>query len=342
MVDLGAVPSQHVVTNSNRSMNGHDKTAFWHAVVEDLVLDLHASAISRVLNPEVAMTCVSQQHAGLVRIQSSPCQINRSPRFGGDGWGDSIVVNIVLSGTLLAEQDGRQVHVGAGDGIFCLADRPYSLCFPEAFEAVVIRFDRSYFAHLPLVTRLHLAALSRAGNVGGMVTAFARDLGRLAATLDANANAQLIQRLAELLETALSVMLGAEEFAAQDHRIATLSQVKAYIRDRLADPNLSPRQVSTATNLPAGYLRKLFAENGTSITRYILERRLALCASDLTDPHFLKVPISSIAFRHGFKHAAHFSRSFREQFELSPSEYQERAANHAGAGGPGAVNLRGR
>lgn len=325
MVDLATAPAQQLVMNTNRDLQGRDKTAFWHSVVEDLVLDLHASANSCDPNPEVAMTCVSQERAGLVHIQSSSCRIDRQPRFGGDGWGGSIVVNIVLSGKLIAMQDGRQVHIEAGDGISCLADRPYSLCFPEAFEAVVIRFDRSYFAHLPLVAGLHLTALSRAGDVGRMVTAFASDLGRSAALLDASVNAQLTQRLAELLEAALSVTLDKGKRGTPGQRIATLSQIKAYIRDRLADPELSPRQIYSATNLPPRHLRKLFAESGTSMRQYILERRLALCASDLAAPHFRQVPISSIAFRHGFKDAGHFSRSFRAQFELTPSEYQERA-----------------
>lgn len=325
MVESSGATSQRSIAAGNQGLRGPNKLAAWHGVVENCVLDLHASAHSSVSNPDVAMTGITQERSGLVRISSTPCHVARAPRLGGDGWGDSIVVNVVLSGKLLAEQGGRQVSVGAGDGILCLAEKPYSLCFPEAFEAIVVRFDRSYFAHLPLVARSHLAELSRAGPVGDLVCAFARDFGRAAATLDASANAQLIQRLADLLETALSVMIDGDGKHLHQHPIAVLSQVKAYIRDRLADPSLSPQHVSDATNLSSRHLRKLFAEDGSSIRQYILERRLALCASDLRDPHFLKIPINTIAFRHGFKDAAHFSRAFRAQFALTPSEYQERA-----------------
>jgi AraC-like DNA-binding protein len=51
-------------------------------------------------------------------------------------------------------------------------------------------------------------------------------------------------------------------------------------------------------------------------------RRLERCARDLLDPALAHEPIGEIAARWGITNPAHFSRLFRAQFGLSPSEYR--------------------
>jgi AraC-like DNA-binding protein len=71
-------------------------------------------------------------------------------------------------------------------------------------------------------------------------------------------------------------------------------------------------------------LYNLFEEEGTSVARWIRERRLERCRRDLLDPALSHVPASAIAMGWGFADAAHFSRVFRARYGLPPGEYRRR------------------
>ena len=66
------------------------------------------------------------------------------------------------------------------------------------------------------------------------------------------------------------------------------------------------------------YLQKLFEATGDNFTHYLRERRLQRCWADLANPAQAHRSVSDIAFGCGFSDAAHFSRSFRDRFGLSP------------------------
>jgi len=79
-----------------------------------------------------------------------------------------------------------------------------------------------------------------------------------------------------------------------------------------------------------GYLRALSAEvvegTGDNFTHYLRERRLQHCWTDLANPAEAHRSVSDIAFGCGFSDAAHFSRSFRDRFGMSPRAFRQQQA----------------
>jgi AraC-like DNA-binding protein len=73
-------------------------------------------------------------------------------------------------------------------------------------------------------------------------------------------------------------------------------------------------------------LRHSIAEQGTTVTDWIRERRLAGCRRDLADPTLRDVPIGDVAVRWGYRDQAYFSRLFRRAFGETPREWRARAA----------------
>ena len=69
------------------------------------------------------------------------------------------------------------------------------------------------------------------------------------------------------------------------------------------------------------YLHLLFSRFGTTVSRWILERRLERCRRELvvTGPH---KNITEVAFKWGFNDAAHFSRVFKKRYGVPPREYR--------------------
>ncbi len=69
----------------------------------------------------------------------------------------------------------------------------------------------------------------------------------------------------------------------------------------------------------------MFEEEGDSVCRYIQRSRLRRSADDLSNPFLRSESITSIAYKWGFTDSAHFSRSFKKQFEQSPKDYRAMA-----------------
>ena len=100
-------------------------------------------------------------------------------------------------------------------------------------------------------------------------------------------------------------------------------RVKAYVMERLRDPNLSIASIATAMRLSPDHLSRLFRSEPVPLSRMIWRQRLEACRRELSDPRQARRSVSKIAFSWGFHDAAHFSRSFKEQYGATPREWRQ-------------------
>ncbi|WP_122317192.1 transcriptional regulator FeaR [Pseudomonas cichorii] len=100
------------------------------------------------------------------------------------------------------------------------------------------------------------------------------------------------------------------------------SYVQKVIDESLTQPGLSPVGLANRLNISVRHLYRLFEEQDDSVCRYIQRARLKRSADDLTNPFLRSESITSIAYKWGFTDSAHFSRSFKKQFELSPKDFR--------------------
>ncbi|HEU5111063.1 MAG TPA: helix-turn-helix domain-containing protein, partial [Micromonosporaceae bacterium] len=99
---------------------------------------------------------------------------------------------------------------------------------------------------------------------------------------------------------------------------ATYARVHAFVERRLGDPELSPRTIAAAQHISTRTLHRIFHAHGTTVGTLIRTRRLERCRHDLADPRRAAESIHHIAERWGFRDAAHFSRTFRAEYGISP------------------------
>ena len=97
------------------------------------------------------------------------------------------------------------------------------------------------------------------------------------------------------------------------------------IGESLQDAELSPALLAERLHISVRRLYRLFEDQGESVCRYIQRARLDKVAQDLSAQVLRHESITQIAFKWGFFDAAHFSRAFKRQFELSPRDYRARA-----------------
>lgn len=140
---------------------------------------------------------------------------------------------------------------------------------------------------------------------------------------DSNEQAQALQAaFVSLLGSAFEVHDAPGESIASLQGSSLRSYVQKVIDQSLTQPGLSPVGLASRLNISVRHLYRLFEEQDDSVCRYIQRARLKRSADDLTNPFLKSESITSIAYKWGFTDSAHFSRSFKKQFELSPKEFR--------------------
>jgi AraC-like DNA-binding protein len=104
---------------------------------------------------------------------------------------------------------------------------------------------------------------------------------------------------------------------------ANLGRVVAVIRQRLPEPDLTLGKVAAASGISPRYVQKLLHNVGQGFAGYVRASRLEHCRADLADNCRAGLSITDICFRWGFNDAAHFSRSFRARYGISPKDFRK-------------------
>jgi AraC-like DNA-binding protein len=99
-----------------------------------------------------------------------------------------------------------------------------------------------------------------------------------------------------------------------------LDEALRFIEIHLLEPGLTPKGVAEACGISTRYLAFLLARQGATFSGIIWQRRLAAAKDWISNDS--SVPIRKIAYRVGFKSAAHFSRRFKQEFNVSPEQYR--------------------
>ena len=108
------------------------------------------------------------------------------------------------------------------------------------------------------------------------------------------------------------------------HRDTRCARLKAYLELHLADPDLSVNSIADACGMSVRSVHRAFAADPAgSVSKYVWIRRLNHCAATLRDPKQAHRPITEICFSWGFSSTSHFSRLFKNEFGVPPSNYRK-------------------
>jgi len=94
--------------------------------------------------------------------------------------------------------------------------------------------------------------------------------------------------------------------------------------EKYLDQKITIEQVAQEAFLSKFHFQRLFsAYLGETVSQYILHRRLERAAETLANKKSLT--ISEVAKRSGFETQSNFSRAFKKQFNITPSEFRQTA-----------------
>jgi AraC-like DNA-binding protein len=228
-------------------------------------------------------------------------------------------------GSSLLSHCGHEAQLTEGDFALCDSSAPHSFTVDDNSMVIMLRIDAATLRkHLPTPEKfcgLHLK------NEVGLTGTMSAMVERLNMQLETGFTSVYDERLARHLLEMLS-MSYAIGFEMTPEVSAVLggrhAEVVRYIEDHLRDPQLSPASIAEGLRISPRYLRTIFASTGEKVSAYIIRRRLEECASQIRDPGWAGHTLTEIAFAWGFNSAAHFTRTFHEQFSMPPREYRRK------------------
>ena len=258
--------------------------------------------------------------------------VGRTPRLISRTTEDFFLVSIQRAGTGIVRQDGREARLSSGDFALYDSTRPYQLSFSNSFEQVVLMLPgellRGYVKHAEALTATAISGREGAGHLLlNMIDTLRRDLDHLqpasaAAIADATVN---------ILVAGLRTLPQAQSIQLPSLALYHIARVKAFIEAHLCDPELSVAMIAAHLTLSEAHLHRLFKTQPETLAQFIWARRLDACKRALGDPAQTHRSLGTLALNYGFNDAAHFSRSFRARFGVTPREYRARTRSAARA-----------
>lgn len=140
-------------------------------------------------------------------------------------------------------------------------------------------------------------------------------------TFDGSAAKSLADQALDLIALAFSTETDRNGAALSSARASAVLRLKAAVEASFCDPDLKPA-AAAAAGVSVRYANALLSHEGTSLQRYIQDRRLERCRAALCDPAQAHRTIGEIAFSWGFSDISHFGRRFKAEYGYSPSDYR--------------------
>jgi AraC-like DNA-binding protein len=236
---------------------------------------------------------------------------------------DQFLFNICLDGTSAVSQCGRTTTISAGDAVLSMGAEKAAMSYSAS------RF-LSFRLPAKAVTTLVPDAEDRVARPIRRGAGALKLLTGYAATLQDLQAEDTLQRLAvthvyDLVALALGAVGDPEASQARGVRAARLREIKADIAASLHLEDLSLATFAARHRLPLRYARRLFEEDGTTFTEFVLELRLTRARRLLTSPCRVNQQISAIAAEAGFNNLSYFNESFRRRFGDTPSGVRAQA-----------------
>jgi AraC-like DNA-binding protein len=258
----------------------------------------------------------------LAHVATSACAVRRRSqdiaRLSDSGY----LVKFQLAGQSLWLQRGREVHLRPGDFVICSTTEPYSLRFLEDYSMPVLALSDEQMKNLVPNPDQFLGVRMDGGDADcGLLSSFVQQvvarMGQMAEPLLMRVEANILDLLGAVLSTRAASKLKSPE--EQRRRI------KAYIDQHLKDHRLSPAQIAAELDISVRYAHSLFKNESLTIGQYIRCVRARACREELEREPPGCSSLTELALKWGYYDLSHMSRSFREEFRVSPKEIRARA-----------------
>ncbi|NWL76413.1 hypothetical protein DM872_06070 [Pseudomonas taiwanensis] len=299
-----------------------DEVDAWEAAVERSCAPLRIT-----LQPEhrLKATLIEQMFGELYlsRVTSVSCHCAHDRAHIRQGTDDAFLYSLQLQGEGRLTQSDRSVVLKPGDGALYDCTQPFRWEFSGDLQQLVVRLPRDLFQrYVKGAERITALRVDGGRGVGRLLTGHLRSLLDERHAIQPSTFRYMAGSTLDLLGGALSELSDRAPIAASNLQTYHLNRAYAYIAEHIRQPELCPEAIARALGISVRYLHQLFQGTRTTVARHIQEMRLDGCARDLANLPADTYSISYLAYSWGFENAAHFSRTFRNRFQLTARDYR--------------------
>jgi len=302
---------------STASVPPSERLAYWNDVCMGaygaILVDTDSEGFQGIL------TTLSTNELQVSSVKSTPAVSRSSPKSTSDETAFSL--QLVHSGRCCIRHAGVESMALPGDMIIADRSKGYELTFAEPIQGLVLSPPWSRFA---CYADTFEAVAGRRIDVGS-------GPGAVLSTFIRSAWDQLVEREGEewpdsaagtiwdLLEATLRGESRREINAGRADRLRRDAQ--ALVDSHLRDPGFQSAGMAPALGVSARHLQMVFAEVGTTPSRFLLARRLDAAVARLRRLD-RSCSVTEVALECGFSDLSYFSRVFRARFGVSARTYR--------------------
>lgn len=307
---------------STRRVADHERVEFWRSAMQQaLSADCRVEPASRGAF-DASMNVMDHGPINLVEISGSPY---RTTRFGPGrpGW---VSVMFQLEGMGSMSDGLRQARLAPGEACIVPPDRDIVAERFSGFRQVLVNVATDPLDGEHPGWRERMTTRLQADRPTVRITT---DLVRYLADHDEQLDACCRGRLGETVacmvddvvaDAVRSAGSGVAQADRCSSRVAAFhrQRIERFVLDRLRDPELSVSMIASELGLSPRYVHKLFERQPQQVMQWAMQQRLQACRRDIASRGARA--IADIAFDWGFSSPAHFSRAFKRQFGVRPSD----------------------
>lgn len=257
------------------------------------------------------------EHLHVAKVSGTPHVVERSAAEVRANPTDAVALYFNLFGEAFFYHETGVWTLRPGQVLVCDADRPFMRGFSRGLEELALKVPWPVFTD---VTGMRTVPSPKVLDFAPTVSPYGSVLARL---LDGAVTAPdpvpVDDRTA--LELIAALVTGGRDGLPAGHRAAA----RAYVEAHFADPGLSAARVAAAIGISERHLSRVFAEDGTSVPRHVLGRRLDRAYELLSGRAPGEMTVADTARACGFTSPAHFSHAFRTRYGVRASDVRRQA-----------------
>ena len=292
-----------------------ERLAFWERYNAEALVGLTCRTyeaeglIARQVNVGLGALRVADIAGNAHVIERPPGLVEERPK-------DATFVSVLLEGAGFFYSSGGCLALTPGDVVVYRTDRPYLFGFSGSMRQLLVDVPHGLLEERDVdVDVPHPVPGAGRGAAARQARAL-RALLLDAAADPAEAGESVAGQVLDLVGTMTAGQGGTVDAA----RVRT---AKAYIDEHLGDPDLCADAAGRAVGVTARHLNRSFATaEGTTVTRFVQDRRLEQARRDLSRRSLASDRIVDVAGRWGFVSQAHFTRLFRDAYGCTPTQYR--------------------
>jgi AraC-like DNA-binding protein len=323
MQDIEPFRRAHI---STRDFPERNRLAMWREIYGRGIANVDIEPIGdEPFHAEVSFNLLP--NVSIAAGSRSPAHYCVTPELVGRGSKDMIVLSMLRSGTASATQFGQELISGIGSASVLTPTDPSTSTMLTHGSFITVALSRPMIAALaPDYSQAFGRPIPDCSAALSLLIRYL-DVVRAGDELTNPAIGQSVSdHIIDLAALALGTRGDYAEMARQrGAKAARLAAIRSDILRTLGRSDLSTELIATRQGISPRYVRKLFEEDGSSFSAFVLGERVAKAHRMLIDRRYAHLNIAQIAHESGFGDISYFNRAFRRHFGATPSDFREAA-----------------